>query len=89
MHEDGIPEHNKSARNSEVFHIDSCSGMSRNASLSIIYSLSLADKDGSELKLELDSIDSHYNQCFQELMKTREEAIENAKRRWISKIYVM
>ncbi|KAI9401133.1 hypothetical protein POPTR_001G085500v4 [Populus trichocarpa] len=89
MHEDGIPEHNKSARNSEVFHIDSCSVMSRNASLSIICSLSLADKDGSELKLELDSIDSHYNQCFQELMKTREEAIENAKRRWISKIYVM
>ncbi|KAJ6307923.1 hypothetical protein OIU76_017662 [Salix suchowensis] len=90
MLEDGIPEHYKSARNSEVFHIDSCSGMSRNASLSSACSVALAGEDGSELKLELDSIDSHYNHCFHELVKTREEAIENAKKRWISKkMYVM
>ncbi|KAF9689185.1 hypothetical protein SADUNF_Sadunf01G0065400 [Salix dunnii] len=85
MLEDGIPEHYKSARNSEVFHIDSCSGMSRNASLSSTCSVALAGEDDSELKLELDSIDSHYNHCLHELVKTREEAIENAKKRWISK----
>jgi WNK lysine deficient protein kinase len=85
MLEDGISKHNKSTRNSNDSYIGSFSGMSRNASMSSICSLSLADKDGSELKQELDSIDSHYNQCLQELMKMREEAIENAKKRGITK----
>ncbi|XP_011022433.1 PREDICTED: serine/threonine-protein kinase WNK8 isoform X3 [Populus euphratica] len=85
MLEDGISKHNKSARNSNDSYIGSFSGMSRNASMSSICSLSLADKDGSELKHELDSIDSHYNQCLQELTKMREEAIENAKKRGITK----
>ncbi|CAK7335801.1 unnamed protein product [Dovyalis caffra] len=91
MLDDGIPKNDKSATNSDVSYIDSCSGMSKNASLSSICSLPLADKDGSELKQELDSIDSHYNQCFQELMKMREEAIENAKKRWLTekKISIM
>ncbi|WCJ26626.1 hypothetical protein M5689_008431 [Euphorbia peplus] len=32
------------------------------------------------LKLELDAIDMQYNQCFRELTRLREEAIENAKK---------
>ncbi|XP_050228315.1 serine/threonine-protein kinase WNK8 isoform X2 [Mercurialis annua] len=37
------------------------------------------------LKLEIDAIDMQYNQCFRELLKMREEAIENAKRKWLTK----
>ncbi|KAF2313505.1 hypothetical protein GH714_011292 [Hevea brasiliensis] len=38
-----------------------------------------------DLKMELDAIDMQYNQCFQELLRMREEAIENAKKKWITK----
>ncbi|XP_021888162.1 serine/threonine-protein kinase WNK8 [Carica papaya] len=76
----------ESSKNSEISFIDSCSGMSKDLSLSSICSLSLADKDQyDELKLELDAIDAQYHQCFQELVRMREEAIENAKRRWTTK----
>uniref|UniRef100_A0A6N2JXC6 non-specific serine/threonine protein kinase n=1 Tax=Salix viminalis TaxID=40686 RepID=A0A6N2JXC6_SALVM len=85
MLEDGISKHNKSARNSNDSYIGSCSSMSRNVSLSSICSQSLADKDSCELKQELDSIDSHYNQCLQELMKMREEAIQIANKRGVTK----
>lgn len=70
----------------EISCIESCSGMSNSLSLSSICSLSLADKDPSdELKLEVDTIDTQYHQCFQELLRMREEAIEKAKNRWITK----
>lgn len=37
-----------------------------------------------DLKTELNLIESQYNHSFQRLMKLREEAIENAKRKWMS-----
>ncbi|EOY23931.1 hypothetical protein QUC31_008506 [Theobroma cacao] len=77
---------NDSTKNSETSLMDSCSFASQDMSLSSICSLSLADKDQvDELKLELDAIDTQYHQCFQELMRMREEAMENAKKRWITK----
>ncbi|KAJ9173768.1 hypothetical protein P3X46_016873 [Hevea brasiliensis] len=44
-----------------------------------------AEDSLSELKLELNAIDMQYNQCFQELLRMREEAIENAKKKWTTK----
>ncbi|OMO79851.1 hypothetical protein CCACVL1_13372 [Corchorus capsularis] len=77
---------NDSAKNSETSLTDSCSFASQDMSLSSICSLSLADKDHiDELKLELEAIDSQFHHCLQELMKMREEAMENAKRKWITK----
>ncbi|XWS50144.1 hypothetical protein CRYUN_Cryun12cG0063700 [Craigia yunnanensis] len=77
---------NDSTRNSDTSLMDSCSFASQDMSLSSICSLSLAEKvKFNELKLELDTIDSQYHQCFQELMRLREEAMENAKKRWITK----
>ncbi|XP_022721861.1 serine/threonine-protein kinase WNK8-like isoform X2 [Durio zibethinus] len=77
---------NDSAKYSDTSLMDSCAFASQDMSLSSICSLSLADKDKFvELKLELDAIDSQYHQCFQELMRMREGAIENAKKRWITK----
>ncbi|XP_035550013.1 probable serine/threonine-protein kinase WNK10 isoform X2 [Juglans regia] len=62
------------------------SGMSKTLGLSSICSLSLADEDqDSELKLELASIDTQYHQRLIELLRMREEAIENAKRKWMAK----
>ncbi|PPS12071.1 hypothetical protein GOBAR_AA08540 [Gossypium barbadense] len=75
-----------SAKNSDTSLMDSCSFASQDISLSSIGSLSLADKDKlEELKSELDAIDSQYQQCFQELLRMREEAMESARKRWISK----
>ncbi|KAK8658290.1 hypothetical protein V6N13_036498 [Hibiscus sabdariffa] len=42
-----------------------------------------------ELKSELDAIDTQYQQCFQELVRMREEAMENARKRWITNKCVM
>lgn len=76
---------NESTQNSETSFIDSCSGMSKNLSFSSISSLSLADKEHSDgLKLELDAINSKYQQCFQELLRQREEEMENARKRWLA-----
>ncbi|XVF10334.1 hypothetical protein REPUB_Repub07fG0173700 [Reevesia pubescens] len=73
-------------KNTDTSLMDSCSFTSQDMSLSSICSLSLADKDKfDELKLELDAIDSQHDQCFQELMRLREEAMEIAKKRWITK----
>ncbi|XWS38175.1 hypothetical protein CRYUN_Cryun19dG0107500 [Craigia yunnanensis] len=70
---------NDSSKNSKTSLMDSCSFASQDMSLSSICSLSLAEKDNfDELKLALDAIDSQYHQCFQELMRMREEAMENA-----------
>ncbi|XVE58132.1 hypothetical protein DITRI_Ditri04bG0145700 [Diplodiscus trichospermus] len=77
---------NDSAKNSETSLMDSCSFASRDTSLSSICFLSLADKNKLDgLKLEIDAIDSQYHQCFQELSRIREEAMENAKKRWITR----
>ncbi|KAK3030641.1 hypothetical protein RJ639_035845 [Escallonia herrerae] len=53
-------------------------------------SLYLVSKDNEkekcyELKLELDAIDMQYQQCCRELSRMREEAVENAKRKWCTK----
>lgn len=77
---------NDSTKNSATSFTYSYSSASQDMSLSSICSLSLAEKDKfEELKLELDVIDSQYRQCFQDLMRMREEAMENAKNRWITK----
>lgn len=75
-------KHTDSSKNSEISCFGSC--LSEDWSLSSVCSPSLADKT-DELKLELDAIDTQYNNCLQDLMKMREEAIENAKRRWTTK----
>lgn len=60
--------------------LDSCSMMST------IYNLSISDNDYPEdLKTELNLIESQFNQSFQDLLKLKEDAIENAKRKWITK----
>ncbi|XP_022737525.1 serine/threonine-protein kinase WNK8-like isoform X2 [Durio zibethinus] len=77
---------NDSVKYSDTSLMDSCSFASQDMSLSSICSLSLADQDKfDELKLELDAIDSQFHQYFQELMRLREEAMENAQKRWITK----
>lgn len=48
--------------------------------------LSLVEKEEeSELKLELDSIESQYRQCFQELSRMKAEALEACRKRWTTK----
>lgn len=38
-----------------------------------------------ELKAELENIEAHYQRWFQELSRMREDAIENANKRWSMK----
>lgn len=86
MRDTGTPKWNSSSKSSGISSIDLCCGMSKDMRLLDICSLSLADKDQQdELKLELDVINSQYGQCFRELSRMREEAIENARRRWMMK----
>uniref|UniRef100_A0A1J3EV60 non-specific serine/threonine protein kinase n=1 Tax=Noccaea caerulescens TaxID=107243 RepID=A0A1J3EV60_NOCCA len=60
--------------------LDSCSMMST------LYSLSISDHDYPQgLKTELNLIESQFNQSLQDLLKLKEDAIENAKRKWIMK----
>jgi WNK lysine deficient protein kinase len=57
-----------------------------NSGLSSVCSLSLAEKkQHDELKLELDAINTQYHQCFVELLRMKEYAMENAKKRWMMK----
>lgn len=66
--------------------ISSCSGMSKQLSLSSFSTLSVEERDHyDELKMEIDAIDLQYHQCLCELSRMREEAIESAKKRWLSK----
>ncbi|XP_043714483.1 serine/threonine-protein kinase WNK8-like [Telopea speciosissima] len=62
-------------------------GLSNGLSLpNIGSSLSLSDKDeDAELQLELNVIESQYQHWLNELSRMREEAVENAKKRWITK----
>ncbi|RWW15957.1 hypothetical protein GW17_00020182 [Ensete ventricosum] len=48
-------------------------------------SLSLTDKDQCELRAELDMIETQYQRCFYELSRMREEAMENARKRWFAR----
>lgn len=76
----------ESEKNSAISVIDSWGDVSKNFDMSSISSLSLAEKDHlDELQVELDAIDIQYHQCFLELAKMRAVAIENAKRRWITR----
>ncbi|XP_024014569.1 serine/threonine-protein kinase WNK8 isoform X2 [Eutrema salsugineum] len=60
--------------------LDSCSMMTT------LYSLSISDNDYPEdLKTELNLIESQFNQSFQDLLKLKEDAVENAKRKWVLK----
>ncbi|XP_008806942.1 probable serine/threonine-protein kinase WNK4 isoform X2 [Phoenix dactylifera] len=52
-------------------------------SLSGSSSLSLIDKEQKELKVELEIIEAQYQHWFHELSRMREEALENARKRWL------
>ncbi|XP_027343788.1 serine/threonine-protein kinase WNK8-like isoform X2 [Abrus precatorius] len=81
--EDGHKNHSE---NSAGSLINSCCNPSKNFETLSKCSHTLVDNDHSnELQLELEAIETQYRQCFSELVKMREEAIENAKRRWITK----
>ncbi|XP_031131038.1 probable serine/threonine-protein kinase WNK10 isoform X1 [Ipomoea triloba] len=80
------------------FMMSECTGISSAGSFTTmsndmnicISSLSVADKDNDkdhyvDLKQEIDAIDMQYQQCCRELVRMREEAIENAKKKWITK----
>ncbi|PON73574.1 Protein kinase-like domain containing protein [Parasponia andersonii] len=77
---------NETTRSSAPSYIDYCSGLSKNFCLSSIHFLSVGENNRyDELKLELDAIETQYQQCCLELLRMREQAIENARRRWITK----
>ncbi|KAK2992297.1 hypothetical protein RJ640_020290 [Escallonia rubra] len=66
--------------------LSSCSGMSEDSSLTAS-SISPPDVDHLYgLKLELDVIESQYQQSCRQLFRQREEAMEEAKKRWMEKI---
>lgn len=77
---------NEFGKNLEVTLTDTdraskCMSLSSNCSF-----LSLVEKDEeSELKLELDTIESQYQQCFQELSRMKVEALEACRKRWTTK----
>lgn len=65
---------------------ESCCSPSKNFDMSSACSLTPSDKDHlRELQLELEAIETQYQQCFREIGKMREEAIENVKKRWMTK----
>ncbi|CAL5203478.1 unnamed protein product [Lathyrus oleraceus] len=65
---------------------DGNNNLSENSVSSYMSSKCSLDNDHlNELQSELEAIETQYRQCFRELVKMREEAIENAKKRWISK----
>ncbi|KAK7393838.1 hypothetical protein VNO78_22402 [Psophocarpus tetragonolobus] len=74
------------SENSAGSLINSCCSPSKIFDIFSTCSLTLANKDHSdELQLELEAIETHYEQCYRELVRMRDEAIENAKRRWMTK----
>ncbi|XP_010533554.1 PREDICTED: serine/threonine-protein kinase WNK8-like isoform X2 [Tarenaya hassleriana] len=62
---------------------DSCSVMSKDSSMCCLSMLS--NEQTEDLEAELSTIESQFQQSLQELMRLREEAIENAKRKWMKK----
>lgn len=78
--------HKNQSENSAGSLINSCCSPSKNCDMSSTCSHTSVDKDHpNELHLELEAIETQYEQCFRELLKMREEAIENAKKRWITR----
>ncbi|KAF5935277.1 hypothetical protein HYC85_026406 [Camellia sinensis] len=75
----------KSVKNSELSF--SCSALSNDlGSLSIsTQSVAAYEDQCDELKLELDAIEMQYRQSLHKLIRMREEAIENAKKKWITR----
>lgn len=76
-------------KTSELSSADSCNTLSDYMCLSFSH-VSVKDKDDdqmpcSNLKQELDAIAMQYDQSCRELQRMREEAIENAKKRWITR----
>ncbi|KAK3002228.1 hypothetical protein RJ639_021705 [Escallonia herrerae] len=68
----------------ETSEIQSCGVQPSNSSLNNS-SLTVEDHDNDlsyRLKFELDAIDLQFQQCYSQLLRMREEAIENAKR-WL------
>ncbi|XP_009600371.1 probable serine/threonine-protein kinase WNK6 [Nicotiana tomentosiformis] len=78
---------NEFGKNLEVTLTDTDGGASKGMSLSSSCSfLSLIEKDeDTELKLELDTIEAQYQQCFQELSRMKQEALEACRKRWTMK----
>ncbi|KAL7167802.1 hypothetical protein ACSBR2_038289 [Camellia fascicularis] len=72
-------------KNSELSF--SCSALSNDlGSLSIsTQSVAAYEDQCDELKLELDAIEMQYRQSLHKLIRMREEAIENAKKKWITR----
>ncbi|KAL9690417.1 hypothetical protein QQ045_010815 [Rhodiola kirilowii] len=55
--------------------------LSSSGSLPLIHS----DQDEDmELKLELDAIDTHFNECYNDLLRRKQEAMESAKLKWLA-----
>lgn len=77
-------------KHSGLSSTDSCNALSDDMNLSFSF-LSLKDKDNDkkapcpDLKLELDAIAVRYYMSCRELLKMREEAIENAKKKWMAR----
>ncbi|PSS11232.1 Serine/threonine-protein kinase [Actinidia chinensis var. chinensis] len=73
---------NEIVKSSEIFY--PCSALSNDLGSLSISNPPVADEDlGNDLKLELDAIDMQYRHFLSELVRMREEAIENAKKKWI------
>jgi len=65
---------------------DGNSNQSGNSAVSCCSPSENLDKDHlNELQSEIEAIEIQYQQSFRELMKMREEAIENVKKRWTSR----
>ncbi|KAJ8529311.1 hypothetical protein K7X08_036146 [Anisodus acutangulus] len=77
---------NEFGKNLEVTLTDT-NGASKCMSLSSSCSfLSLVEKDeDTELNMELDTIETQYQQCFQELSRMKLEALEACRKRWTTK----
>lgn len=79
-------ENNAQSGNSAGSLVDSCCSLSKNFDVSRTCSLTPLDKDHlDDLQLELEAIETQYQQSFRELVNMKEEAIENVKKRWMAK----
>lgn len=75
---------NEVVKSSEVSF--SCDAFSNDFGSLSVGTQYLGDGDQHDgLKMELDAIDMEYCQQFRELIRMREEAIENAKKKWITR----
>lgn len=70
------------AKTSEVSFVGSCNAISNNFSSSTGVQ---EEEQCYELKEELDAINMQYHQCCHELLRMKLDAIEHAKKRWITR----